>query len=239
MTGRTLATTILRLLEVLAPGQEADGDDLTDVLGRVNSWLDSLGLYPLAMWKQISTQKTLASGTTSYTIGSGGDVNIARPDEIHGVGLVIDINAATPVEVPRTVFTDEQYRKIAQKTLASAFFQGIWYDHDHDSSGFGRIYPWPVPNVSYTAMRIYSRQPVATLDLDTTFVLPRGYQLLYETNGAVQAAPLFDRKPNKQIVDDARNTLARIQAKNLRPTAYKVPPGVPGMMRPRGDIRTG
>src|SRR5260221_14024620 len=112
----------------------------------INNMVAMWATEPLDVFTTSRTVKALAANTTSYTVGSGGSINIARPLWITKANLIIDNTQSTVTERQLTIFTVQDWAGIAQKTLASTQSLGVYYDNDW-SAGLSKVWPWPVPNV--------------------------------------------------------------------------------------------
>lgn len=178
----------------------------------INAW----GLHELTKYMLLRTTQTLTSGTASYTIGTGGTINIVRPTDIRNAGLILDTGATTPVEEPIAVFTDDEYAEWTQKTLQTTYPQGVWYDHNW-SAGLGRVYPLPIPNVGTTQLVIYTPVAIATFaDRTTDYTFPFGYEEALEYNLAVRLATPMGRNIPKFVLMQARASFALLEASNRR-----------------------
>lgn len=208
----------LKRIGVIAQGESVSANDATDSLKRLNEWIDGLGTHRLTMHYVARTTKVLAAGTASYTIGSGGSINLVRPVFIDHVGLIID-NTADPVtEIPITLFSDQQWQAIAQKDFDSTLSQGIYYDHNFNASSFGLVYPWPIPTVGTTSLVLYT--PGAGVsefaDLTTEYVFPQGWRRALGKNLIVELADEFGKPISGTMQADAADALADVKRVNLR-----------------------
>ena len=175
MTARDLITATLRSIRVLGVGDHLEAEDANDALNRLNDWLDALALERLSIYYVLRTVKLLANDIASYTVGTGGDINIVRPVHIESAGLIMDTSADPPFERPLEVWTDQRWQGCRQKDLTSSYPQAVYYDHnwvDPTASGNGlaTLHVWPVPReCAATQLVIYTPlalQEFATLDTD-------------------------------------------------------------------------
>jgi hypothetical protein len=239
VSGGELVTAALKLLAVYGAGQELSAEDMADGLDRMNAFIDSLSLQPLTMSKMLRTPKTLASGTATYTLGSGGDIDIVRPFTIERAGLITNTADATPIEIPIHVFTDQEWARIPQKTLTSGLIRGIWDNRSFDSDERTTLSVWPVPDVGTTQLILYTRVAVTTLEEDTDVDLTPGLREVLEYQGAIRMAPYWDTEPSPDVRRIAKQAMGYFKGSNLRPVVLAMPPGMPGVRRGRRDIREG
>lgn len=220
-SGSALAKGALKDLGVLALGQEPTGAEGADLLELLNLVLDVMGVNRGLLYSIVRTTKTLASGTASYTVGSGGDIDIVRPLWIARAGLVQDTSASTPTEVPIDVLTKEQYADWPQKTEQATHPRAIWYDHAA-TSGLGRVSPLPIPNVDTTQLVLYTPggQVSQFASLATEYAFAPGYAFMVRRLMAEALIPMFPQADAKSIAEvkaSAARIRREIQAANTRP----------------------
>lgn len=225
-TAQALIEGALKDLGVLAAGESADADDLTDALVALNDMASSLGLERLSLYKRVRTTRTLTANTASYTIGSAGSIALDRPLWIDEATLVYDTTASTPTEIPLDILTDQQYAAWPQKTLTSSQSQAIFYDYGLDSSGYGTIYVLPIPTVNTTQLVLYTPGGALSTFADTTtdYVLPRGWNRMLRKNLALEVAPMFQAQPSPLLVKQAADSKAVVKIANVRPLPLDAPP---------------
>ncbi|HYE88054.1 MAG TPA: hypothetical protein VEA16_16945 [Vicinamibacterales bacterium] len=230
MTANEIITGALFDLGVLAAGETPAAEDSEAARVCLNDLGDALGLERLTLYKTVRTTKTLASGTASYTIGSGADISVVKPAWIDRAMLVIDTSATYPTEKPISVLTPDEYAAWPQKTLPAPLSMAIFYDHGHNSSGYGTIYPLPIPNVGTTQLVLYTPGgEVATFaDLVTDYALPRGYKRALRKNLALEIAPLFDAVPSPLLVRQADESKAALKRVNVPALILSCEPAIVG-----------
>lgn len=228
------AAAALRLLNVIQPGEDPPSEDGTVAFDVLNRWIDALGTQRQTIYFLTRTTLTLVSGTASYTIGTGGTINIARPLWIDHAGLVIDTSASTVSEVTIRVLTDDEYARWSQKTLQSSLAAAIWYDHNW-SAGLGLIRPLPIPNVGTTQLVLYTPTAIVQFaDQSTDYTFPPGYQRAIVHNLAQELTAYYPAaQPPPMLGKLAADSLLDIKRGNLRLEHVVIPP-LPG--RPRQSM---
>lgn len=215
-------TRALRLINVIGVDETPSSEDSDDGFDTLNELLDSWAAERSTIYAILRTVQILTSGTASYTIGTGGTINLVRPEWIQDVGLILDTGAATLTEVGRRQFSDQEWAGIAQKTLQSRLIQGVWFDRTW-TAGLGRIYPWPIPNVGTTQLVLYTPTAVvafATLATEVTF--PPGYPRAIRSNLALELATAYNVTPSPRLVKMAVESLATIKRANWRPSTAQI-----------------
>ena len=224
-----LITQALQLLGVLDASESPPPEMGSLGLTVLNQWIDALGTQRQSIYYVVRTQHTLTASTASYTIGTGGTINIVRPVWIDHAGLILDTGASPQYEIPITVLTDQQYQRWSPKALASSLSYGVYYDHDW-TSGLGKVYPLPIPSVSTTALVLYTPEAVTKFaDLSTDYTFPPGYERGIVTNLAAELAIYFpSSRPDPRIAVMARQAHADVKRANLRLSTVAVDPSVVG-----------
>lgn len=227
MTARDIITATLRSIRVLGVGDPLPAEDANDALNRLNDWLDSLALERLTMYYVLRTTKMLANNIQSYSIGTGGDINITRPVHIESAGLILDVTVPTPFEKPMEVWTDQRWQGCRQKTLESAYPTAIYYDHNW-TAGLARVYLWPIPIAcALTQLVLYT--PIALLEfatLDTDYTFPPGYRRFIRTNFAQEIASEYGKQLTADQTMAARQSKAQIKRGNVRAAELRVDPAL-------------
>lgn len=227
LTARDIIIATLRSIRVLGIGDPLESDDANDALNRLNDWLDALALERLTMYYVTRTTKMLGNNVSFYTIGHGGDINIARPVSVEAANLIQNVNDAVPFEKPIEVWTDQRWQGCRQKTMTSTYPTACYYDHNWEQ-GLGRIYLWPVPtDCGLTQLVLYT--PVALLEfpsLDTSYTFPPGYRRFIRTNFAAEIASEYGKQLTQDQVMNARQAKAMIKRGNVRAAELRVDPAL-------------
>lgn len=215
----------LQLLNVIQAGEDPSSEDGQLAFDALNRWVDWLGTQRQTIYFLTRTAHTLVSGTASYTIGSGGTINIARPVWIDHAGLILDTGASTPIEVSIRVLTDDEYAAWPQKTFQSSLSGAIWYDHNW-SAGLGRIYPLPIPNVGTTQVVLYTPTAVTEFaNQSTDYTFPPGYERAIVFNLALELTayyPAATMPPT--LAQMAASSMADLKRANLRLSHVRIDP---------------
>jgi len=239
VTARDIVTRALKTLGVLAAGETPTAEDASDALDALNDMVDSWQLERLFIHEIVRTVKTLAASTATYTIGTGGAINVTRPTWIDAARVILDLAATTPTEIPIEVFSDQKWQDIRQKTLTSSLIQGIWFDHAW-SAGLGLIYVWPIPTTGTTRLVIYAPGLAvgAFVDLNTDYTFPPGYRDALHYSLAVRLAPEFGKPLDGLVAQLAVDSLAKVKRANHRPRELACDPAITAR-RGYFDWRTG
>ncbi len=121
-----------------------------------------------------------------------------------------------PVEIPRTVITDDGYQAIQIKSLSNAQFTNVYYN---PTFPFGTVFLWPKPNTDENQLVLYLQSAFAGFaDLTTDYAFPDlpGYTEAIEYNLSIRLAAPYGRKSDEypDVVALARETLGLIKRAN-------------------------
>jgi len=218
MTVSELITASLQDLRVLQVGETVSSNDAAYALARLNDWINSLATEGLTVYSQARTTWTISTAA-SYTIGSGGVINCARPTGPMGVTNVgfQDTSVSPTIEYNLgPLLTEDAYAGIAQKALTSVYPQAMYYNPTF-TSGLGLIYLWPIPTSTTLQGVIYTPVPVAEFAaISDTISLPPGYRRFLRTGLAKELASAFDAPVTPDLQQAAMESKADIKRANLR-----------------------
>lgn len=215
-TYRDLITASFKRIGVVGAGQTPAPEDAADALLRLNALLDSFATERLFVPSITRTTFTIVSGTASYTVGSGGTVNVARPVFVEDVKFQ-DTSFSTTLELSLDMLTDQAYANIPQKTTTAPYPTTFYYNPTYTSTGFATLTFWPVPTSSTLQGVLYAPQTLVQVSsLDTTMTLQPGYQWFLQEQLAVSLAPEFGVQTPPDLVQSAREAKANIKRANIR-----------------------
>lgn len=217
MTIGDAITGALQELGVVAAGEVPAADDSQLALDRVNDWLDALQTESLALYGRTRTVWTLTSGVSTYSVGSGQTVDVARPT---GPEAILNIGYQNTAWSPVTEYSngrplsEDAYAAIRQKAFQSTYPTAWYYDPTYPA---GTLTCWPVPTSSTLQGVLYTATPLAQFtSLTDEVALPPGYRRFLRTNLAVELAPAFQVQPSPVLVELAVSTKAAIKRANTR-----------------------
>lgn len=213
-TVRDVCIASLQRLGVIGDDEPAPADALLSVaLNRFNVLKDHWRTQSLFTYALVRTTHTITANEGVYTLGTGGDISIARPVFLQRVRL-IDTSADPDYEMPLSVLDDAAYAALPQKTLTSAAPTHVYYN---PTSPLGTLTLWPVPTGSTYQLVVYTPNDSATVTLNDTLDVPPGYQLFYQESLALHLVPDYPpRQPSPVLLESAREAKAAVKGANLR-----------------------
>ena len=204
-TARVLIQDALRSLGVVATGETPSADESTDALNLLNEMLEQWNLQRMLVYQIVRTLQSTTAGVGTYTLGSGGDWNMTRPDRIDRLNHV---DSAQNLETPMRKQTDSEYQAIRLRTTQSTI-PYEWYDDG--AYPLRTITLFPVPSVN-KQVALYTWQQLGTVNtLDTTLDFPPGYRAAVRYKLAIQCATDFDAEVSNALGVKAQQALAIIK----------------------------
>lgn len=224
MTPVRLIQLILRDAGVNGVGQIPRAEDNNDVLDTLNMMLDEWATKRWLVYHLVDVS-VATNGAQSYTVGTGGDINTPRPDQVQAAFYRSTINPAQPVDYPLIdIGSREDYNRLAVKTVGT--WPGwYWYDAAYP---LGVLYPWPVPSAGNGELHLSLKQPFAHFpDLTTDIAFPPVYVNALRWCGAQRIRPMYQLPSSPQIDGLARAALAAVRGPNIQIPRMRMPPGIP------------
>lgn len=218
-TAQSIINLALKMIGVIGVGQTAQAEDANDALIVMNMML--------AQWQRkrwlvysLEDHALTATGATSYTVGTGGNFNIPRPDKLEAVYARLLAYVSQPVDYTLTLLEAmEDYNRIQLKTLAT-FPQIAFYDAAYP---LGNLYIWPVPSDLYEIHLTVKSALSSFPTLTTTMNLPPEYQEAILYNLAGRLRPAYGLPPEQTITALARAALGTLRAANAQIPRLVVP----------------
>ena len=208
----------LGLLGVRALGEPVDGDVAADAFRALNNLLESWQLDRLFILSTSDVTKTVAPGTASLTIGSGGDIDIARPVRLESRAYF----RFTNIDIPMEQVGFERWNEITLKSLSTTYPGYYYYESTYP---LGRVHFWPVPISSCELHLTLQNQLTAFADLNTNYALPPGYARLITLGLAVELSPNY-RPASPDLLRQYQNAARLVRRMNARIPVLEAPPWV-------------
>lgn len=191
-----------------------------------------------------------ATGARSYTVGTGQNFNIYRPDKIQAAyvrqfgseaspgdfnnDFNSDFNVFAPLPVPSNavdyplvqIFSYEDYSRIALKGL-NAFPQFFFYDNAYPVSN---LFVWPLPSSTYQIHIIVKTALQDLINVDDVLIIPEEYLEALWTNLAIRLCPMYQISASRELIMLAKVALNTIRNANTQISDLQMPHG----LSPRG-----
>ena len=172
-TVRSIVSDAYLEIGVLPPGQTMSPSLGALGLLRFQNQLDAWQARRLMLSIQTPTEFTLTSGTSTVTIGTGGDVNVPMPMWLDTVNYV-NPGSNPEVEVPIGQMTPDIYAGLSIKELQNPLPTQCFFQRSPDSR-LASLFFWPQVTQNVT-IRIYYPQGVGIpATLNSTVIGAPGY----------------------------------------------------------------
>lgn len=182
----------LRLLGVLAQGEDPTTDQVTEAAYALNNYVKALQTEGMPLWALKTSPITLTDGDASYRIGLNQTVNIPKPLKVL---QAYNRDSNSSVDIPMRIITKQEYNILGNKTSAGNPIQ-IYYD---PQSNYGDLYVFPVPTTVEAAnntIYIVYQRPFEDFDLSTDEPdFPQEYYDLISYGLACRLAPEYGLSP--------------------------------------------
>lgn len=213
MTGRDLISASLRLIGAIAPGESPTSAEATDGLSAINRMIDSWSNESLMVYSKTREVFSLVAGDASYTIGTGGNFNTTRPQNIDAATLLIGT-----VEYPLKDLSESEWASVAQKGISAkphSFYMEGTYPLE-------TINLYPTPSAADSIV-LYAWKPITQIStLDTTLSLPPGYERALVYNGALELSSEYGRQVTEIVFNIANESKATLKRMNFKPGYLRV-----------------
>lgn len=207
MTVLELITGSLRLLGVVAEGENPSNESAADALESLNLLLDSWGLG--ACVHSTQTQEiSWPSGTASLSVGPSGDVVGERPISVLPSTYYNDGDLDSPL----FLVDEREYHALALKDLGAPP-HSLWVNYTYPDVIL-TLYPVPTE-----ALTLYLRSNVAidrATALTQTLVLPTGYNRALKHELAIELAPEYGVEPSPTLQRRAWHAVRVVKRTNMK-----------------------
>ncbi len=232
-----LITFALRTSGINGVGQTPLAEDSNTGLQLLSNIVAEWQRRRWLVWSLVDTAIT-ATGADSYSVGSGGDFDIARPDKLEAAyARLLPTGPGLSVDYPLgLILAREDFSKITLKTLTT-FPGSVFYDSAYPT---GQLYFWPVPPAGQFDLHIVTKQGMPSYTaLTDDLALPPEYMSAALYSLAVELALNYGLDPRPGVIMKMRAALQTIRLANVQPATLSLPPGVMGRYRGTGGLMVG
>ena len=224
-----LISLALKDAGVLGVGQVPLAEDSNDSLARLNMMVSQWNRRRWLVFNLVDSYLQ-CTGAQSYTVGPGGDFNIARPASVNAAFMRMQPGPngqPGPSSVDynlEMIDAREDWNKIQVKGISS-FSYYCFYDSGYP---LGRVYFWPVPQSIYE-IHITTMAPISQFTaLNQAINLPPEYYeaLLYNLMQRLRVG--YRLPPDEEINGLARAALQTIRTSNTQVPRLSVPNDLKG-----------
>jgi len=233
-TAGDIITLALKQAGIIGVGQTAQAEDSTDCLTILNMMLSQWQKKRWLVYHLVDVSLN-CTGAQSYTVGPGGDFDVARPDRLEAA-FFRQIVQSQPAQIDyplELLQSREDYNNIALKQLTS-FPSYIFYDSAYP---LGVVYPWPIPSNLYSLHLTIKETLQSFTNLTDTINLPPEYQAAILYNLSARIRPMYQLQPDPTITAMAEDALNVIRNANAQVPRLTMPLDLvrPGIYNPYSD----
>lgn len=208
MTANDIVRRALILAKVMAANAEVSGTNGADALDTLRDMLDIWSAEGIAIPYLTTENYALTIGKQSYTYGTGGDFNAARPVNISDMYL----RDANGNDQPVCEISQERYNSLVDKDL-SGTPSGYYYVPSYP---LGTIYLNRSPEAADT-LYIDALKELTKPDLlADTMTFPPGYTRAIRYNLAVELAAEHETRLTDTVFSIAASSKRTIENLNIR-----------------------
>lgn len=212
-TALNLITDVLLDMGVLADQETPTASQSVGALVKLNDLIESWNLDPQKLYGATQSILPFVANQASYTIGSGGDLNIPRPNGVFAV--FVRNTTATPSQqqdIPITILTEQQWADIPVKGMQGTFPYAVWFNM---TNPLVTAYVTPIPIGSNYSLVIWDGNDNGTLALNTVLDLPPGYKRALKYGLFVELAAGYQIQVPQSIASLAVTSKLSIDRQNL------------------------
>jgi hypothetical protein len=235
MTFNDIFSAALRLLGAIDPGEPPSASEAQDGFLAANNLLESWSTERLNLYALNETAYPLVTTQQVYTIGTGGNFNVARPVKIDSACVLVPTGSGpVPVRGGVQLISEAQWKGIRSRTATGTTPQKLYCDMLFP---LANINLWPVPVFTAVTPQIELTTWVALLafaDLVTDNSFPPGYARAFIHALAIELAPEYPgQAPSPALIAAAQQSKDAIRALNASmpgappPDTAAQPPAVP------------
>lgn len=204
----------LQDLGVLDAVEVGDADDLEKGRAELNGLIGQWSAENLNIYSEARTTWSIVPLQASYTVGVGGNVNIARPQFIRQVNF--QDTAQNPILEYQLgdLLTDEAWGRIELKDQTSPLPTAAYYN---PTFPLGTLSFWQIPTSPTLQGVMYSKTAITSVAAITdTVSLPPQYERFIVKNLAVELAPGFKVSASPELIQQAINSMTILKRSNVR-----------------------
>ena len=210
---------------VIGQGQSASGEDVNNAFTRLNMMMAQWNRKRWLVYALVDTAK-VSTGAQSYTLGIGGDFNIARPDRLEDGNYVRILTAGVTQQTDyplKLINSHEDYNQIIIKSMGT-FPQAVFYDTQYP---LGVLRFWPIAQASTYELHILTKTPLnGFASLASPVNLPDEYQAVILYNLQVRLRAAYRLPPDPIIIALAKDALNVIRNSNTQIPSLRMPAAV-------------
>lgn len=217
-----LLTDACSLIGVTAGDDALTGGEAQQALRVFNRMIETWNTQRLMVYTINRNTYPLTTSQQTYTLGTGGTFNAARPVRIENASIIPTASAPT-LEIPIQMLRDEQWQEIPVKSVTSTFPTMVYPD---GAFPLNTLSFWPIPTAACSVVLYTWNQIQPYSDLTASLSLPNGYEEPLVYNLAVRLAAFYGVEPLPSVLQIAMRGKAFIASQNWTPDELRCDPAL-------------
>lgn len=209
-TALDIITTALQDLGVIAVEESPIAAEASGALNKLNNMLDAWSIENLMVYGGFQTVFNLTAGQGVYTLGTGGDFSMPRPNFIREAYL--RTTALPNLDTQLQVLTIDEYASLPFKGETSNMPFYLYYDNNFPLMS---VYLNPVPTSTIYQLVLWTDRVLNNLALNDTISLPPAYKRAIEANLTLELESSYGRAASPSVQRIAMSSKNTIRRKNL------------------------
>jgi hypothetical protein len=236
-TALTIITDALLDLGVLADEETPTASQANGGLRKLNNLIDAWNIDNLLLFGAQENILPLIANKQNYTIGPGGDLDIARPTEIGDPVYIRDMTLpdAQRYDQPTYVYNDQEWADVLLKGQTAPYpYLGVWFEQ---GTALITAHVTAIPTSSQYSLVFWTQGLIANLALTDIIVLPPGYKRALTANLCIELAGSYGVQVPDTVALIAQDSLDNIRVNNVQINELVIDPQLQG--NSAFDWRTG
>lgn len=219
-TPNDIIAASLKKAGILGVGQTAQAEDLNDAFADLNDMLAQWQRKRWLIWHLVDNS-FISTGSQSYTVGTGGNFNIVRPDLIEAAYFRQVNVGPNYVDYPlQEIPSREDYALVQLKNLHSFPFY-YFYDSAYP---LGYLYVYPIPQSGIYEIHIVTKDQLGQFStINQSINLPLEYNAALKWNLAARLRVSYRLPVDEGLVALAKDALNVITMANVQMPLLKMP----------------
>lgn len=231
-TWADLIALIFRDSGVLGVGQALQAQDTSDAIRRINMMLAQWKRRRWLVFHLVSYSHTM-DGSLFYTIGAGGDINVARPNSIESAFMRQSVQS-TPSQIDYPLILIQSYEDYSRIALKNMQAGPSWYLFYDSGWPLGKLYPWPLAGGSSGGSGPFELHiqvkdeltSITTANLVQEIALPPEYEQAIYAVQMMSTRSAYRLPPDQGINGMARAALETLRTANLQIPTLNMPAAI-------------
>jgi hypothetical protein len=217
-TGTSIVQGCLRKINAYQPGDQQIAPEFNDALDVINSMLDSWSTQQYAVYGSVEnilyySGVTSAGNAYQYTIGAGGDFDVARPLRITNAFTRITTQGSG-YDYPIEIISKDRYVEYGLKSINYPWPTALWYN---PTFPLGNIYFYGAPSAG-GELHLFTDTILTALTPQGEVLMPQGYKRWLLWGGAREIASEFGAMWGPQMEKlycEARDVIKSLNAQPI------------------------